>query len=65
MKNIIKINKNLKVGDRVSIPATGRAYKMVSGTITEINGDVIKVSLTGRAYKIVTRTMQSALKRDA
>lgn len=60
MKNNTKTDKKLKVGDKVSIPATGRAYKMVSGTIVEIDGDVIKVSLTGLAYKIVTRAMQSA-----
>lgn len=49
------------VGDKVSIPATGRAYKRISGKVVEIDGDQIKVSLTGKAYKVLTRYVSEAV----
>jgi hypothetical protein len=45
----------MKVNDLVKIPATGRAYKLLTGRVVEINGDQVKIALTGRGYKICTR----------
>lgn len=50
-----------KVGDKVLIPATGRAYKKITGQIIEIGNGNIKVSQTGRAYKVLTRSISSAV----
>lgn len=56
MKNNVKLLNN---GDLVKFSATGRAYKMLTGTVVEIVGDAVKISITGMAYKIVTRSINN------
>ncbi len=58
-KQFTNENGEFKVGDLVAFPVTGRAHKMLTGTIKSIEGDQVKINVTGWSHKIRTKNSDS------